>query len=602
MSFASSFELGMKLAEQQRLHADDNAIEAAGKKVAERNAERERLNKIEQDRVQAQLLASVKPTQGQQGPSTYQQGDSLGLQGYQTGNKPVQTTVPTAPAGYMTRGDNMSENDLSPGGLDYPSANPATEQTLLGNYGTTAAFRGETPTQEDSLRMQQEPTQSYDTTTVDPKTLVTTIKNVPGPFTGENKQVNNLTDLAANKPETPQEAAKPKLLDTLNETITAAQLAKKAYQHNMEVLDELHTSGNTKAALAYGTQVANTQFTMAQAEHTQYTTLLGTSKMAGDTANNALESMKEPGADVSKIYLDWAHKLRDDLNYTGKIPFSLDPKENIKTLQQFQKDSQTTQEKAELGLKAAIADRDSAAKYANTKISEGELYVKQVMANLAFAKENREQNQTAMNMLSEGIKLKQKIVDSLNSVQDKDLKAAYSKEINDSMVVLNQGTKALGIKVNMGTPLTNVGTTNVKAGTPGDATPQVQTTEANPNQSTIGTYNPDIINKGIKSTAGGYETPTPKTPAQEKKDTPRIKFLQTKINELKSKTRSPSSAVAISNPFGDVYNLGEKAVSSIANSDILNPLEAAKRTGQKEREREAKELKKYQDELDKLTQ
>jgi hypothetical protein len=81
----------------------------------------------------------------------------------------------------------------------------------------------------------------------------------------------------------------------------------------------------------------------------------------------------------------------------------------------------------------------------------------------------------------------------------------------------------------------------------------------------------------------------------------KIKELQNKINALETKTKSVASATAISNPFGDVYNLGEKAVSSIANSDILNPLEAVKRTGQKERDRKAKELKKYKDELDALT-
>jgi hypothetical protein len=96
-----------------------------------------------------------------------------------------------------------------------------------------------------------------------------------------------------------------------------------------------------------------------------------------------------------------------------------------------------------------------------------------------------------------------------------------------------------------------------------------------------------------------YVTPTTiaKTPVQEKAKASKIKELQSKISSLQPKTNTPYSATAISNPLGDVVNLGEKAVSSIANADVFNPTKA----GQKERDRKAKELKKLQDELDSLT-
>jgi hypothetical protein len=512
--------------------------------------------------------------------------------------------VPTAPAGYMTRGDNMSENDLSPGGLDYPSANPATEQTLIGNYGTTESFKGEAPTQADILRMQQEPTQSYDTTTVDPKTLVTTIKNVPGAFTGENKQVNNLTDLATNKPETTQEAAQPKPLDILNDHITAADNAKKSFEFNMEVLRELEQGGNAKAALAYRDKVASTELTLAQAQQVKFNTTASISTKVGNLASNALEDIQQPGADVNKIYYDFATRIKDEFGYTGKIVFSLDPKENIKTLDKFQKDAMSVVEKSEFNIKTANSQIEKNIKLNKLAMDQDELTLKKMAELRAQGKENREESQALFTRYIEKAKILQTGMNALNEYQDKDTKKAYKAEMDITVDKIKSFEKSLGVKSSINFNSLGIGeptSTQVSNPAPSATTTQNKnaapvTTQTKPNESTPGTYTVDLTKPNNK-TAGGFEPPTPKTPDQEKKDTPRIKFLQSKINELKSKTRSPSSAVAISNPFGDVYNLGEKAVSSIANSDILNPTKA----GQKEREREAKELKKYQDELDKLT-
>lgn len=306
MDFATGFAQGMQMGNMFRQRQFEQSIDDAGKTV-QLEMQKEKDLKAQQARAQEQLLANAKPTQEQVVPSVYQQGDSLGLQGYQTGNKPVQTTVPTAPPGYGTREDGTPP-----------------DQTLVGNYGTTSEFKGEKPTTEDTLKMQQDKPIAF----------------------GETPP-SNVTDLAKVKPEVaPQEAAKPKVLDTLNEQITTADRAKEIYDYNTRVIQRLQQTGNARAALEYQGKVASSELTLAQADHTKFTTLASALKMGADTANNAIESMQVPGADANKIYLDWGNNLKEKFGYNGKIPFSLDPKENMKTLQQFQKGYATTDRKS----------------------------------------------------------------------------------------------------------------------------------------------------------------------------------------------------------------------------------------------------------------
>jgi hypothetical protein len=576
MSFASSFELGMKLAEQQRLHADDNAIEAAGKKVAERNAEKDRIAKIEQDRAQEQLLASVKPTQGQQSPSTYQQGDSLGLQGYQTGNKPVQTTVPTAPPGYMSKGDNTFENDLSPGGLDYPSANPATEQTLLGNYGTTESFKGEAPTQADILRMQQDTTDQFQ----------------DRPFTGKNEQVNNLTDLAANKPETTQEAAKPKLLDTLNDHITAADNAKKSFEFNMEVLRELEKDGNTKAALAYKDKVASTELTLAQAQQVKFNTTASISTKVGNLASNALEDIQQPGADVNKIYYDFATRIKDEFGYTGKIVFSLDPKENIKTLDKFQKDAMTVTEKSEFNIKTANSQIEKNIKLNKLAMDQDELTLKKLAEARAQGKENREETQATFTRYVEKAKILQTGMNALNEYQDKDTKKAYKAEMDITVDKIKSFEKNFGVKSSINFNSLGIGEpTSTQIGNPASTAPI--TTQTKTSNSTPGTYTVDL-NKPTNKTAGGFEPPIPKTPDQEKKES------TDKANKIKQLKATIESAQKALNPgmetASDIERRAQLRVKAKQNREAVSEV----LTGKKKRQALEESLLKAQKELEAL--
>lgn len=518
MTFASSFAAGLQLLEQQRLHENDNAIKKAGEDVAKEIAQ-EKAAKTEQERLAQQELAkNVQPTQAQEAPSMYQQGDSLGLQGYQPSNKPVEATVQTAPAGYGTREDGT-----------------APDQTLLGNYGTAASFKGEKPTTEDTLRMQQDTTDQFQ----------------PRLFTGKNEQVTNVADLAANKPEAaPQEVAKPKPIDTLNDHVTAAMMAKDSYENNMRVLRKLEDSGNYKAALEYRKDFVNSELTLAQADHMKFTTAAAVAKQVGNMADNALELVKQPGADVNKIYYDTMTRAKEDLGFTGKIPFSIDPKENIRTLERFSKDSMLTSEKAELGIKQAVAQRDSIYKQTEVQFKEAELILKQAQENRAQGKENREQAQAQINTMAETIKAKQKIVDSLNSVQDKDLKKVYSDQINADMVILNKFTKDFSLKpaVSLVNTSKGVATTNTQPGTaPAAVSPNATT------QSVNNAFPDDVLkDASVTSGAGGYVTPAPKAAA------PAAKPAQ---EPQKQNTNAPKTEKEIQALAKDSLSPGESLVS-----------------------------------------
>ena len=500
-SFGEGLSSGFQLGNLIRTRKFEQSIDDAGKSVQE-EMQREKDFKAQQRQLADNARATSTPTTDPVNPSVYQQGDSLGLKGYQVGNKPIQTIVPIAPPGYMSKEDTTAENDLSPGGLDYPSANPATAQTLIGNYGTTASFKGEKPTLEDTRMMQ---------------------KDTQRPYNGP--QDNTILDLAQIKPETtPQEAVKPKILDTLNETVTTADRAKEIYDYNTRVIQKLQQSGNARAALEYQGKVATSELTLAQADHSKFTTMSALSKKVGDMASNALESMQQPGADVNKIFYDTMASAKNDLGYTGKVPFSMDPRENIKTLQMLEKNSLTVAEKAELGIKQAVASQKSVMDNAELRIKEEKLNLDKISTGLAMTKESREQATVSFNRLAENVKLQFQALNSINSVMDEDYKKALKPSYDANLKALQGYAKALNVqmpniatggKIQLGQGIANP-SPNVQ---PND--PKIQgIANPSPNAQPVNDAFPaDVLQQAsVADTAGGFVPPTPKTPAQEKQD------------------------------------------------------------------------------------
>ena len=518
-SFGEGFASGVNIGNMFRQRQFEQSIDDAGAQV-QAEMQREKDLKAEQARAQEQLLANSKPTRDQVTPSTFQQGDSLGLQGYQVGNKPIQTTVPTAPPGYMSRGDNMSENDLSPGGLEYPSANPATEQTLLGNYGTTAAFKGEKPTAEDTRMMQ---------------------KDLQRPFNGP--QDNAILDLAQVKPEvTPQEEAKPKPLDTLNEQITVADKAREAYDYNMRVVRKLQQSGNARAALEYQGKVASTELTLAQADHSKFTTVAAMTKLGGDTANNALESMQQPGADVNKIYSDWANNLTENIGYKGRVPFSLDPRENMKTVEQFAKNALLTSEKADLGIKQSAAAQKAIFDTAEFAFKQEKLTLDKIATGLAINKDNREQFTSSFTRTVELVKLQNKYINDINSTISEKDREALKPVYEDNLKLLEKTAKALNVpmpNIAVATPgsvLSTISTQPRTANVQPGAAPTAVNAPANVQPVNTRFSDDSLAAVGAKpltDTAGGYPRPESvvKTPAQIKTDQTANKKASSQIEQ-----------------------------------------------------------------------
>jgi len=492
-TFGEGWAQGLQIANLMNQRRLDQSIDAAGKSVQEEMAKEKEL-KTQQDLAQQELFARANAPKQQETPSIYQQGDSLGLQGYQTGNKPIQTTVQTAPSGYQTR-DTGTENDLSPGGLEYPSANPATEQTLVGNYGTTGYFKGEKPTLEDKSMMQ---------------------KDQQRPFNGpQDQSVLDLAQVPANKPEATKEATSPKILDTLNNQVTAADRAKESYDYNMRVIQKLQQGGNARAALEYQNKVVTSELTLAQADHMKFTTTAALAKQVGSMADNALELIQQPGADVNKIYYDTMTRAKQDLGYTGKVEFSLDPRENIKTLQRLQKDALTTAEKSELGIKQAVATQKNVMDQAELAIKQDKLTLDKINTGIAMNKESREAATASFNRLAENVKLQFQALNSINSVMDEDYKKALKPSYDANLKALQQYSKTL-----------NVPMPNIAVGTPGNtfagtkpvptAIPTPAATPASPNAQPVNNAFPaDVLQEaGVNSEAGGYEPPVAKTPAQ----------------------------------------------------------------------------------------
>jgi hypothetical protein len=418
-SFGEGWAQGLQIANLMNQRRLDQSIDAAGKSVQEEMAKEKEL-KTQQDLAQQELFARANAPKQQETPSIYQQGDSLGLQGYQTGNKPIQTTVQTAPAGYGTREDGTT-----------------TDQTLVGNYGTTGYFKGEKPTLEDKSMMQ---------------------KDLQRPFNGpQDNSVLDLAQVSANKPEATKEATSPKILDTLNNQVTAADRAKESYDYNMRVIQKLQQGGNARAALEYQNKVVTSELTLAQADHMKFTTTVALAKQVGSMADNALELIQQPGADVNKIYYDTMTRAKQDLGYTGKVEFSLDPRENIKTLQRLQKDALTTAEKSELGIKQAVATQKNVMDQADLAIKQDKLTLDKINTGIAMNKESREAATASFNRLAENVKLQFQALNSINSVMDEDYKKALKPSYDANLKALQQYSKTL-----------NVPMPNIAVGTPGN--------------------------------------------------------------------------------------------------------------------------------------
>jgi hypothetical protein len=582
-SFAEGWATGLQIANLTRQRDFEQSIDDAGKLVQD-EIQKEKDFKAQQ----RQLVESSKPVDTMSAepvnPSVYQQGDSIGLRGYQVGNKPIQTTVPTAPPGYMSRPGEEVTPGIDTNGYYEPepntSANPATAQTLIGNYGTTASFKGEKPTAEDTSMMQ---------------------KDLQRPFNGP--QDNSVLDLAQIKPETtPQEAVKPKILDTLNETVTTADRAKDIYDYNTRVIQKLQQSGNARAALEFQGKVATSELTLAQADHTKFTTMAALSKKVGDMASNALESMQQPGADINKIFYDTMATAKNDLGYTGKVPFSMDPRENIKTLQMLEKNSLTVAEKAELGIKQSVASQKSVMDNAELRIKEEKLNLDKISTGLAMGKENREQATASFNRLSENVKLQFQALNSINSVMDEDYKKALKPSYDANLKALQGYAKVLNVpmpNIAVGTPGNPFASNKTQPGAAPVAAPAVVNPSPN-NQPVNNAFPADVLqDAGVASEAGGYVPPTPKTTAQvtqENKTRAATKEnIKAQIEALKESTRS--APVRGTMATVNAAKAGYKATAKVLNEAGKSMSDWA--VGKDEAEVQAK-IKELQKQLDAL--
>ena len=559
-SFGEGFAAGQQMAAAFRQRKFEQSIDDAGKLVSEemqKEKDFERSQRQLADNAKANNASAVEPVN----PSIYQQGDSLGLEGYQTGNKPIQTTVPIAPPGYGTREDGTTP-----------------DTTLLGNYNTAAALKGERPTAEDTRMMQ---------------------KDTQRPYNGP--QDNNILDLAQIKPEVaPQEAAKPKMLDILNDQVTTSTRAKDIYDYNTRVIQKLQQGGNARAALEFQSKVSTSELTLAQADHMKFNTINALGKKVGDMASNALEAMQQPGADINKIFYETMESAKVDLGYTGKVPFSMDPKENIKTLQLLQKNSLTASEKAELGIKQAVATQKNVMDNAELAIKQDKLTLEKFNTGLAYTKEVREQGTAAFNRLAENTKLQFQALNSINSVMNEDYKNALRPSYDANLKTLQDYSKVL-----------NVPMPNIAANTPGNVfaagktqpgtAPNPAIANPSPNTQQVNNAFPaDVLqDAGVASEAGGYVPPTPKTPAQVAQETKTRaatkENIKAQIQELKEATRSAPVRGAMAT--AKVAKAGYKATAKVLGEAGKSMSDWA--VGKDEAEVQAK-LKELQKQLDAL--
>jgi hypothetical protein len=394
-------------------------------------------------------------------------------------------------------------------------------------------------------------------------------KDTQRPFNGP--QDNNVLDLAQIKSETPaQEIAKPKILDTLNETVTTANRAKEIYDYNTRVIQKLQQGGNARAALEFQSKVATSELTLAQADHTKFTTMAALSKEVGNVASNALEAMQQPGADINKIFYDTMATAKNDLGYTGKVPFSMDPRENIKTLQMLEKNSLTVAEKAELGIKQTVASQKSVMDNAELRIKEEKLNLDKISTGLALTKENREQATASFTRLAENVKIQFQALNSINSVMNEDYKKALKPSYDENLKALQGYAKVL-----------NVPMPNIAVGTPGNlfsfgktqpgAAPVAAPAAVNPSPNTQPVNNAfpaDVLqDAGVASEAGGYVPPTPKTSAQITQETKTRattkENIKAQIEALQESTRSAPVRGAMAT--ANVAKAGYKASAKVVN-------------------------------------
>tara|TARA_R110000868_G_scaffold48791_1_gene157963 strand:- start:551 stop:2245 length:1695 start_codon:yes stop_codon:yes gene_type:complete len=560
-SFGEGFASGMQMGDMFRKRQYEQSIDDAGLMVAEEMKLEKADRELQKRRLADNAISTdIKPIN----PSIYQQGDSLGMQGYQTGNKPIQTTVPIAPPGYMSPPGEEVTPGIDTNGYYEPepntSANPATAQTLVGNYNTTAALKGERPTREDSLRMQQDN---------------------PVPF-GESLPPN-VVDLAQIKSEVaPQVDAKPKALDTLNDQITTSMKAKDIYDYNTRVIQKLQQSGNARAALEYQGKMATSELTLAQADSAKFTTIQAVAKQVGSLADNVLEDMQQPGADINQLYFNFGERIRNEFGYTGKIPFSLDPRENLKTLGRLQKDATTTAEKAEIEVKTNVASFERSIKNSKERRDEDELTLKKLAEARAQGKEVRDEAQAVFNRYAKEVEITQKAMDSLNPYQDKETKKRYAEDQKVLIAKMKEYTNVFGVTAsNMG---------NVKPGATGAAVNTPATTQ--PNNTRFGESTTAVMEeKPVTDTAGGFVPPTPKTPAQGKAKELKIKQLKATI-ESRQKSLNPGMETE-----SDIERRDQLRIKAKQNRDAVK--EAF--TGKKKRQALEEDLLKAQKELAELT-
>jgi hypothetical protein len=376
---------------------------------------------------------------------------------------------------------------------------------------------------------------------------------------------------------------------------------------NMRVIRKLENDGNARAALEYKSKVASSELTLAQADHMKFNTTLGIAKQVGSMADNVLEEMQQPGADINKLYSDFGQRIRNEFNYTGKVPFSLDPRENIKTVKRFAQDAATTIEKSEIALKTSVAAQKSIFDNLEFGIKQEKLTLDKINTALAINKDNREQFTSSFTRTAELTKLQYQAINGLNSTftqKDKDaLKPVYEanlKLLQDSAKVLN--SKGINVTVpNMGiesssTIKTQPVATNVQPGaapaavnTPANAQP-VNTRFSDDSLAAVGA-------KPLTDTAGGYVNPTP--PVKTSTDLTKEKASkELKIKQLKAIIESAQKSL---NPGMETESDLERRKQLSINAKKNREAVKEALTGKKKRQALEETLLKAQKELEELT-
>jgi hypothetical protein len=234
----------------------------------------------------------------------------------------------------------------------------------------------------------------------------------------------------------------------------------------------------------------------------------------------------------------------------------------------LQKNSLTVAEKAEMGIKQAVASQKSVMDNAELAIKQDKLTLDKINTGLAMTKENRESATASFTRLAENVKIQFQALNSINSVMDEDYKKALKPSYDANLKALQGYAKAL-----------NVPMPNIASATPGSTLPGVKPIAmpgASP-ASVIGAPSPntqpvnnafpaDVLqDAGVASEAGGYVPPTPKTPAQVAQDAKTRaatkENIKAQIQELKEATRSAPVRGAMAT--AKVAKAGYKATAKV---------------------------------------